>query len=468
MRSRTLLVVLLAAISIVPVSAAHASTSASWTCRGVQIHPGDVLNQAVGSHPEGTTFCLARGRYRLAQTLHPKSGDRFIGQWGAHLNGAKLLTKFQHSGSYWIATNQGQQGRVRGLCRISAPGCRYPDDVYFDGRRLVHATALNRVGSNSYYFDYANNRIYLGRNPAGHKVEAAQSPMAIARGKAKNVVVQNLLISKFASPAGTGTIGAGPGWVVKHNHVRKNHGIGICARGGGSVLYNKVDHNGQLGLCGSGSGINFVGNISAYNNTAGYSPHWEAGGAKFVGAHSLLFNDNLVTDNGGHGIWTDQSSSGIVVKGNRVSHNSLSGIVLEISSNATVTDNTVTRNGGEPAAWQLAGSGVFVSNSKNVSVSGNTISRNRNGVIVLDIPRGTEHAVSNVSVGNNRIACSGNSGVSKQPSATAILPGTNFHDNAYQLPSNTSSLFHWRGRSLTWREWQGAGNDRGGSATYGC
>src|SRR4051794_18510108 len=56
--------------------ASSGSESPPVACVGVPVRPGDDLQKASDSHPEGTTFCLTAGVHRLASVV-PKRGQRF-------------------------------------------------------------------------------------------------------------------------------------------------------------------------------------------------------------------------------------------------------------------------------------------------------------------------------------------------------------------------------------------------------
>ena len=67
-------------------SVATPDLSVSTAASQVTISPGQSIQAAVNSHPEGTTFLLKAGVFRN-QTVVPKSGDVFIGEKGAVLDG---------------------------------------------------------------------------------------------------------------------------------------------------------------------------------------------------------------------------------------------------------------------------------------------------------------------------------------------------------------------------------------------
>ena len=56
----------------------------------VTIAPGQSIQAAVNSQPSGTTFVLKAGTYRN-QSVVPKSGDVFIGEKGAVLDGGNVV-----------------------------------------------------------------------------------------------------------------------------------------------------------------------------------------------------------------------------------------------------------------------------------------------------------------------------------------------------------------------------------------
>ena len=119
------------------------------------------------------------------------------------------------------------------------------------------------------------------------------------------------------------------------------------------------DHRFELTGCGKegyfGNGLTdvlFQGNHIHHNNVSlGYDPQSEAGGGKVMASQDIRFVDNEVDHNGGPGIWFDNGVSDVTVRGNRSHDNHESGIMFEISSGASITDNAVWNNGFGHAAW---------------------------------------------------------------------------------------------------------------------
>ena len=88
-------------------TASSGSDSPPAACVGVPVRPGDDLQKASDSHPEGTTFCLTAGVHRLASVV-PKRGQRFVGEGTKTvLNGAKILDPARATSDgfgrwYWV------------------------------------------------------------------------------------------------------------------------------------------------------------------------------------------------------------------------------------------------------------------------------------------------------------------------------------------------------------------------------
>ncbi len=111
----------------------------------VTIAPGQDIQSIVDAAPAGTQFRLVAGVHRLQQ-IKPRSFDRFEGEPGAVLNGARLLDDFGREGDLWTSAGPSRQRRQDGYCRQIREeevygGCRYPEDLYLDDeplRRVEH------------------------------------------------------------------------------------------------------------------------------------------------------------------------------------------------------------------------------------------------------------------------------------------------------------------------------------------
>src|ERR1039458_2334618 len=174
--------VLLLALMVAPPGPGSASVLPSGA---VVISPGEEIQSAVDSNPPGTTFFLQAGVYRL-QTVVPSDGDTFIGDHGAIMSGATLLTSFEQEGSYWVASSQTQPGSIPGVCQAGYPRCNYPQDLFIDDVPLQQVANLAEVVANKWYFDFGAGKIYFTEDPQGHTVELSVTQHAFY-GSARNV-----------------------------------------------------------------------------------------------------------------------------------------------------------------------------------------------------------------------------------------------------------------------------------------
>ena len=55
-------------------------------------HPGDFIPSIINSHPPGTTFCLQAGVHALNRSITPRTGDTYVGEYGAILDGTGWTT----------------------------------------------------------------------------------------------------------------------------------------------------------------------------------------------------------------------------------------------------------------------------------------------------------------------------------------------------------------------------------------
>jgi hypothetical protein len=438
------------------------------------ICPGDNIQARVNAAPPGTAFRIKAGIHRM-QTILPKSNQQFIGDPGAVLSGAKLLTSWVRSGTRWYAGNQTQEfGHDVGEC-ASGTACRYPEDVYRDDVLLRRVLSLSAVTPGTFFFDYAANRIYVGDDPAGHKLEAAATEYAFRgspQGVGTGVTIRDLTIEKYANPAQYGAVGEtnmGTSWTLRGNEIRLNHGAGV--RGGGGVVAagNKVHHNGQVGLLGYFARVD--SNEIAYNNNAGFRVDWAAGGAKFVQVSNLVVRGNFVHHNRGAGLWCDYNCTGVSYLGNRIEDNLDVGILQEISLSATIANNVISRNGlQDPSPDEGAGIMIYCSGGTGLEVKGNQLLGNKNGIMLIQADRGSgpngPYVLKNVNVHDNVVTMTHGqrTGAVRYGGDSGLWTRNNnhFERNTYNLQTADAATFQWAGGARTDAQWRAYGNDETG------
>jgi hypothetical protein len=442
----------------------------------ITISPGQDIQAAVNGAPEGATFFIRAGVHRL-QRVTPKNRQTFLGEPGAIMSGARVLTTVTREGNYWVATGQTQQGAVDSdpeTCQATFPRCRYPEDLFIDNAVLEHVSTLSAVASGKWYFDYASDKIYFWDDPQGRVVEATVTPNAFVGGYTRDVTIRGLIIEKYAAPSPQAAIDAstGTGWIVEDNEVRWNHNSGVRATDYITIRRNHVHHNGGYGLTGAGAGILIEQNEIAYNNTVGYNPFWGAGGSKWVLTDGLIVRNNFSHHNRGPGLWTDIDNINTLYEYNRVEDNELDGIFHEISYKATIRYNTCQRNGtASPFPGWMTGGGIVVNSSPDVEIYGNTVTNNFNGIGGIQSNRGSgrygAYLLQNLHVHDNTVTLTvGHGGIVQNAGSDNVFTNQNnrWVNNTYILGSN-AKYFAWMNAERTESEWRGYGQDVNGTFT---
>src|SRR5262245_47706454 len=177
--------------------------------RVIVLGPENDIQTSVNNNPQDTTFYLKSGVYRL-QSITAKSGNIFIGETGAVLNGAKVLSSFTRSGKYWTAPGQAQVVPIDTTsgagCMADSPRCLYAEELFFDDMRLKHVSSLSQVGPGKWFYDVANGAVYIGQEPAGHKVERSITKSAFTSASGSKVTVKNLVVEKYANASSSGAL----------------------------------------------------------------------------------------------------------------------------------------------------------------------------------------------------------------------------------------------------------------------
>jgi parallel beta-helix repeat protein len=443
--------------------------TASYPCSGISVSPGAAVQGLLDANPEGATFCFAPGTYRLASQLRPKRGQKLIGAPGAVLNGSKVVSGFQFTGSAYVASGflPSSPSTGPGSCWQGIQGCTYTQDVFVDDKPLKRVVSLGDLTPGTFYEDFGANKIYLKDSPSGHLVEQAYA-QGIIESFEPNLSIKGLVLEKAANRGQIAAIRLlGALSVVEGNEIRLNHGGGVSVFSGSTIRNNKIHHNGQLGMNAQGSGVLIEGNEVAHNNYAGYSWWWEAGGSKFCMTSDLVVRGNYVHHNRGPGLWTDGDNIRTTYEDNRLTDNLVAGIEHEVSYDAVIRNNVLENN--TDGGW---GGQVYIFASPNVQIYGNTM-RGAHGVSLAQSNRGTgrygAHELRNISVHDNTFTGTSTQGFAaglvKDISDDSYFTSRNiaFAHNTYHLPSLSGRHFRWWNRTLAASEWRSAGQDTSGT-----
>ena len=375
----------------------------------VTLTPGQDIQAIVERAPPGSQFHFEPGVYP-EQTIYPKDGQQFLGQEGVILSGAVELKSWRNDAGLWRHDGLPPPLSAHGKCAGGGDLCTLREDLFLDGRLYERVGLPDDLGAGKWY--YEDGRAYLVDDPSGASVELSVTPLAFG-GRAERVVLADLIVEKYASDAQEGAIfiDDARGWLLSNVTARWNHGAGLSFGPETRVEKGSYSHNGQIGMAGSGGeGSRIQGVEIAFNNYAGYSAGWEAGGTKFWDTKGLIVRDSCVHDNKGKGLWTDYDNVDTLYEGNVVFMNANDGIKHEISYSATIRNNIVSANGWGYDNW-LWGSQILVQNSSNVKVLDNLVEVAGdfgNGISIVYQDRGAGaygpwHSVSNTVYDNTII-----------------------------------------------------------------
>ncbi|MBS0524147.1 MAG: right-handed parallel beta-helix repeat-containing protein [Proteobacteria bacterium] len=451
---------------VLPQAAVAGIGNSSCPRGAVAIEPGSSIQEMVDRVGDGGVFCLKNGIHR-AQVVRPRQGQRFYGEGRTILDGSRPVTGFTREGRFWVARGPLLRGPRHGECRLTAPTCNLPEALFIDGSPLLRVSSKGSVESGQFYVDYANEGIYFVDDPTNRSVEVTAAVFAF-KSAATDVSISNVIVEKYANGAQQGAIHAREGarWTIEHCEVRLNSGTGITIGTGSSVRDCDIHHNGQMGIGGHGRAILIEQNRIWSNNTRGFNPDWEAGGAKIAESDGVTFRGNYVHDNDGPGLWCDIDCRNVLYEGNRVEDNRHIGIFHEISFKAVIRNNMVRHNGSGKRRW-FWGADIVVAASQNVDVTDNTltVAAGACGIMLIDQGRraddGREYKTRDNTVRANEMTfegapCAGGASDtrSSDPNFSIIADGNNrFDGNTYRVPrSSGPHRFVW-GRDVT--DWDG-------------
>jgi Right handed beta helix region len=441
-------------------------------CKGIPLKPGSDPQVQLQSQPQGVTFCFSPGVYRLTRPLTPKNGQKLVGEPGATLSGAQVITDWTQTEGAWRATGYlASDPFVHGECTAGYRGCGYAEAVFYDNRQLWRVDTRDELAPGRFFEDYDENAIWIADDPSERTVEVARTEAAVT-GESKNVLVEGLIIEKFANPAQRGAVHAeGPGWRIQNNEVRLNHGHGVfSASTKGEIVGNRLHHNGELGLGGDDDYNVVTNNEIDHNNTAGFDMLWEAGGMKWTSSVGLTVSDNDVHDNNGPGLWTDINNIHTTYERNFVHNNTSHGIFHEISYSAIIRNNRVVDNGGAERLPGWGDAGIRVAASRDVEIYGNVLIGNTNAVMLIqqrrdDSPsRYGPHELDNIIIHDNDITMTDNLTGMVNDNGDKNLYSRNirFRSNTYRLANEDGRYFAWAGDDVSRTTWQAIGHDMTG------
>lgn len=409
--------------------------------------PLETIGWAVRRAGSGDTIVLRSGTYHEQVRVYGKRLDiRSQAGERAVLDGTVRVEGWRSSGGDWYSDGWIQQfyserpgGSVAANHRVAG----YPDQVFVDGRPLRQVLSRSAVVHGTFFHDTDADRLWIGTDPTGRRVEASDLRWAFHFLRAHGSSLTDVTVRRYATEARhMGAIRAHSNdLVIDRVTSELNARVGISAIGSRIVVRDSrfVD-NGHIGIHADRASTLVIERTAVIgNNKAGFDPMHSAAGVKVTSSVGVTVRDSDVSRNNGPGIWTDLDTNYVSLVRNLVERNGRAGIEVELSSNVNVLGNVALDNGE---------AGIWILESRNVQVLHNASYDNKNAIEVEEGPR---REVANVRVHNNVLARGkGRSRAlldvndwTRERSATQM--GVSIGSNAYWIPatSGTRNISRW-------------------------
>ena len=312
-----------------PVTLTGQQRSITCPVGAVALAPGTDLQGAVDAYPGGTAFCLKAGLYSIINSITPKTGDVFVGEFGAVLDGTRWRTSDPTQAAFRAHNQDIDDVTIRNLVIQHMP------------QRGIHA------------FPWMSDRWIVEYT----EISGGQLGIQLGNGS----VLRN-------------------SWI--HDNVGNPFSPIPAERGGGYSVYqstnvlfehNEISYNGPEQKVSLSTSVTFRDNFVHHNRWDGI---WYDGDN--VGS---LIEANRVEDNPGSGIFYEISGRG-VISNNVVLRSGEHGVFISTSKDVVIYDNSLEDNvrgiqyfvdcsvvGGGAIGWDLTND---IARSNLVSVGGAT------------------------------------------------------------------------------------------------
>lgn len=285
----------------------------------------------------------------------------------------------------------------------------------------------------------------------GAVLDGGRSLPSAFSGRASNVTLDSITVRDYESGRQGAAIhpeSRASGWVLRNVSALHNSWAGLLVADGMRILGGHYNDNDQLGIGGNeatgivldgldGDPATMDGPELARNHTLRVPCEFEGGGMKWDFGQVTVRNA-YVHDNDCRGLWADINARGALIERNVIEDNYREGIFYEISQDAVIRNNSVSRNGVRAANGWYWDAGILVNASSNVEVYGNRLSGNYNGItgVQQDRPDSTppEHLLDNLHVHDNMICATGDGG---HPTGVVADNGADLNTRDISFADNT-------------------------------
>jgi parallel beta-helix repeat protein len=258
----------------------------------IDIWPGQSIQSAVNGYAGATTFCLRAGVHSLTSSITPKTGNTFVGEYGAILDG-----------SSWSSTDSTQ----------AAFRAHNQDIDYVTIRNLV-IRRMPQKGIHAFYWLTPDHWTVEYNEIAENKTGILFPDHSVIRN---NYIHHNFDDPSASDPGRRG--GAYVGYYASNTTIENN----------------EIAYNGKESKVMESQYVTFRNNFVHHNQADGI---WYDGGNP-----NALVEGNRVEDNARNGIFYE-ASNGSIIRNNTIRRSGDTGVFISTSQNADIYGNTLESN----------------------------------------------------------------------------------------------------------------------------
>ena len=329
----------------------------------VDIQVGDNWQSVINANPAGTTYTIKNGIHRGQRAINPKAGDKFYFEPNAVMSGFKVLSGWQYdsaSGKYYvggqtqtysyipyITGSDGNQYWINSTAGPRAGMAVVCVATRLDGSKLWlhHVASVNDLAANTYYFDDAANRVWIGSNPSSYaQVEITEMDYAFDTGN-DGLLISGGVVEGYGPAMQQGAVRL----VNSANTTINGLTIRFCSANGLTLGDYSLAENCLFTYCGMqgfgvGDSTTRTGTVVrhcevSFCNASLSDLGFSAGGVKISNTDSVIIEDSYFHDIWGVGIWADVDNVNTIIRNNICVRNIRFGIYTEIGGSAQVSQN---------------------------------------------------------------------------------------------------------------------------------
>ncbi|MCB1257038.1 MAG: right-handed parallel beta-helix repeat-containing protein [Microthrixaceae bacterium] len=315
-------------------------------------------------------------------------------------------------GKYYSAAPTTQNSNNTGPCSHvdmvkdpANPLAGDPQMVFVNGVNLRQVSSVAEVNANTFHYDWTKKVLTVGVNPAGRTIEATARPIAMVLGNNKDYTLRGIGFHRYASNEYSNLTGGavyigGNKSVIENVVFSHNAGTALTLstpRPGSRITKSVFAFNGALGVGANGSSRAGTRNdmvieesVFSNNNSEkfglGCNASCAAGNIKL--AHMVGFTvKKSIIENAqgpeGMGVWCDLDCSDGVIVNNLVRNNGKHGIFYEVSRGGIIASNLVVNNADKGIMLGSATTKVY----NNTIITNQDLSWKAQGIMTYDDPR---------------------------------------------------------------------------------